>query len=363
MGVPGSQYSPEMRRRPVKNDGEEPDSRQGDGIGSGGPADQHRHRARRAANDNILRRRSLEPHGIDKDIEENGRGRQQCAEHIDENSEYYNREKEKLVRVQGSRFTFFSETTVCNCSSVTFAARKSAPSRIAQVSVAPLRSAPRKFASMKAASVDRFIHHVQWEYPTGCATRYKQAGNKGGEGDDERRQGFLPLIRGSEGRRLVIENASWCASFSCLSCERGMRERQLSQYEASVAPTRHCRRADRARSNGNASAPHVVGEGEAKGSAACQEAEGSRRIARANEWSGCGEALALPHRSSELVRAGLICVQQAPGQVAARDGARRSRGALDRLWLPMPGTALATHSADNPSGRPGTGPASVHSFS
>src|SRR6266699_1601262 len=63
------------------------------------------------------------------------------------------RNAEKLVRVQGSRFTFFSETTVCNCSSVTFAARTSASSRIAPLSVAPLRSAPCKFAPLRLALV------------------------------------------------------------------------------------------------------------------------------------------------------------------------------------------------------------------
>src|SRR5947209_16773231 len=38
-------------------------------------------------------------------------------------------------------------------------------------------------------------------------------------------------------------------------------------------------RADQALSNGDATAPHVVGEGEGKGTAACRQAEGSRRIA------------------------------------------------------------------------------------
>src|SRR5215469_18084927 len=63
------------------------------------------------------------------------------------------RDAETLARVQGSLFMFFPETTVCNCSSVTFAARTSASSRIAQVSVAPVRSAPCKFAPIKAALV------------------------------------------------------------------------------------------------------------------------------------------------------------------------------------------------------------------
>jgi len=96
---------------------------------------------------------------------------------------------------------------------------------------------------------------------------------------------------GSEGRWPVIEKASWFASSSYLSCWRGMWECQQQWCAGGVVPTRHCMRADLANSNGDATAPHVVGEGEGKGSAACRQAEGSRRIA-------CGSRVIQVRRSA-----------------------------------------------------------------
>src|SRR5438876_2037102 len=106
-------------------------------------------------------------------------------------------------------------------------------------------------------------------------------------------------------------------------------------------------RADLANSNGDATAPHVVGEGEGKGSAACRQAEGSRRIACASGSSRYGEVLAQPHPPSGAVRAGPACAQQAQMRVEARDDGPHSRDGLDPLWLRMPDIALAKHMADN----------------
>src|SRR5256885_17212163 len=112
-------------------------------------------------------------------------------------------------------------------------------------------------------------------------------------------------------------------------------------------------RADLANSNDDAIAPHEVGEGEGKGSAACRQAEGSRRIACASGSSRCGEVLAQLHPPTRSVRAGSACAQQPQVRVEARDDGPHSRDGLDLLWLLMPDTALAKNRADNPSDRPG----------
>jgi hypothetical protein len=123
-------------------------------------------------------------------------------------------------------------------------------------------------------------------------------------------------------------------------------------------------RADRANTSGNGNALLVGGAEEGKGSAACRQAEGSRRIA-------CGSRVIQLRRSARpatstragSVRAGPTCVQQAQAQVAARDDGPHSRDGPDPLWLLMPGTGPAANTVDNRSGRPGRRHALVKAFS
>ena len=61
---------PEVRRRPEEDDQEEPERGQAEVPGRGCVADERRHRAGRAADDDVLRRRALQPAGVDEDVEE-----------------------------------------------------------------------------------------------------------------------------------------------------------------------------------------------------------------------------------------------------------------------------------------------------
>src|SRR6266566_2655935 len=83
-------------------------------------------------------------------------------------------------------------------------------------------------------------------------------------------------------------------------------------------------RADQALSNGDATAPHVGGEGEGKGSAACRQAEGSRRIACESRVIQVRRS-ARPATSTKAgsVRAGPAGAHQAPVRVEARDDGPR----------------------------------------
>src|SRR6266702_6743551 len=97
-------------------------------------------------------------------------------------------------------------------------------------------------------------------------------------------------------------------------------------------------RADQALSNGDATAPHVVGEGEGKGSAACRQAEGSRRIACESRVIQVRRS-ARPATSTKAgsVRAGPACAQQAQVRVEARDdGPRLLRRARSPLAASRP---------------------------
>ena len=59
---------PEVGRRPEEHDREQQDRRPADGPAHGGPADERRHRARRAADHDVLRRAALEPDRVDEDV-------------------------------------------------------------------------------------------------------------------------------------------------------------------------------------------------------------------------------------------------------------------------------------------------------
>ena len=122
-------------------------------------------------------------------------------------------------------------------------------------------------------------------------------------------------------------------------------------------------RADLASSSGDGNALPVGDAEEGKGSAACQQAEGSQRTVCANGSSRCGEALAQLHPPSGLARAGQVCAQQVQAQVEVRDGAQHSHDGRDLLWLLMPDIVLVEHSAGNRSGRPDRRHAFVKTFS
>jgi hypothetical protein len=71
-----------VRRRPEEDDQEEPERGQPEVPGRGGVADERWHRARSAADDDVLRCRALQPAGVDEDVEEVPDERQRGREHI-----------------------------------------------------------------------------------------------------------------------------------------------------------------------------------------------------------------------------------------------------------------------------------------
>ena len=66
---------PEMRRRPDEDDGEKNNRHQRDVARHRGPADQRRKGARGTANNDILGRTALQPHGVNHHIEQDGKGK------------------------------------------------------------------------------------------------------------------------------------------------------------------------------------------------------------------------------------------------------------------------------------------------
>ena len=74
---------PEVRRGPVEDDGEEVDGREVEPPGHRGPAHQRRERARRPADDDVLRRVPLEQHGVDEHVEQQPAQREPGAQRID----------------------------------------------------------------------------------------------------------------------------------------------------------------------------------------------------------------------------------------------------------------------------------------
>ena len=68
VGVRHQRERPEMRRRPQEDQREERERRRPEMSGHGGPADQRRNRAGGAADHDVQRRDSLEPHRVDHDV-------------------------------------------------------------------------------------------------------------------------------------------------------------------------------------------------------------------------------------------------------------------------------------------------------
>ena len=84
---------PEVRRRPEEDDQEERDRRQSQVPGRGRPADQRRDRAGGPADDDVLRRRALQPAGVDEDVEEVPDERQRRGQDVDRAGEQHERER------------------------------------------------------------------------------------------------------------------------------------------------------------------------------------------------------------------------------------------------------------------------------
>ena len=93
-----------MGRRPQEDDREEDNGFQRDRIGNSCPADHWRKGAGRAADDDVLRRRTLEQHRIDNDVEKDREGEQAGSQQIDHQAEGRDR-KYRQEQAKGERFT------------------------------------------------------------------------------------------------------------------------------------------------------------------------------------------------------------------------------------------------------------------
>ena len=91
-----------MRRRPEEDDREKRDALERDRIGYAGPADNRRECACGAADDDVLRRRALQPHRVDDRIEENGEGEQAGRKPVDDQAEGRHREH-RQEQAEGKR--------------------------------------------------------------------------------------------------------------------------------------------------------------------------------------------------------------------------------------------------------------------
>ncbi len=80
-----------MRRRPQEDDEEQDQRHRGDRAGDGGPADQRRERAGRAADDDVLRRPPLQPHRVDEDVERDRGGEQSGGDQIRRQPHHHDR--------------------------------------------------------------------------------------------------------------------------------------------------------------------------------------------------------------------------------------------------------------------------------
>ncbi len=98
-----------MRRRPEEDDQEEQQRRQRQRAGRGRPADDRRNRPGRAADDDVLRRRALQPAGVDEDVERAADERHHRGEQVDPAREHDERERQQrepeLERPRGSDAT------------------------------------------------------------------------------------------------------------------------------------------------------------------------------------------------------------------------------------------------------------------
>ena len=80
-----------MRRRPHEHDREQGQRRERDVPGRCRPADERGHRAGRPADDDVLRRRALQPARVDEDVEQVAGEREQGRRHVDRHAEQHER--------------------------------------------------------------------------------------------------------------------------------------------------------------------------------------------------------------------------------------------------------------------------------
>ena len=84
-----------MRRRPDENDGKKNNRHQRDVARHRGPADERRKGTRGTANDDILGRTALQPHGVDDNIEQDGEGKDASRQIIGGESHHHDRTNAK----------------------------------------------------------------------------------------------------------------------------------------------------------------------------------------------------------------------------------------------------------------------------
>ena len=78
---------PEMRRRPHEHDEEQQQRVRVDGVRDRGPAEHGRRGAGGAADDDVLRRRALEPHGVDHGVADQRGEREHGGQRVDQQHE------------------------------------------------------------------------------------------------------------------------------------------------------------------------------------------------------------------------------------------------------------------------------------
>ena len=89
---------PEVRRSPQEDHRKEHEWLDPKAVGNRSPADQHRHATSRAADDDVLRRRSLEPQGVNEDVDPRGSEGQHRREWVDKYRQPYSGDNEQPDR-------------------------------------------------------------------------------------------------------------------------------------------------------------------------------------------------------------------------------------------------------------------------
>jgi hypothetical protein len=84
---------PEMRRRPDEHDQEQQQRVGIDAVGHGDPAEHRRRRTGRTTDHDVLRRRALEPHGVDDGVTDQRGEREHGGQHVDQPHEDRHRQQ------------------------------------------------------------------------------------------------------------------------------------------------------------------------------------------------------------------------------------------------------------------------------
>jgi len=133
--------------------------------------------------------------------------------------------------------------------------------------------------------------------------------------------------------------------------QRLLEHRTTWSWPAQKLLDAHCARGGLANSSDGANVQPWANEEEVLSPAASEAMEAPPHIAVTNGLSTGDEARALPYPPTASARDGSADARER--KVGARDGAPHSPDAPDCLWPLEPGTALAAHSVDSRSGRPG----------